>query len=59
MDEISQGVQSLNLVSYFCIFEQLFWQLISLLCQKLQPFLKIYERHMVYMPLFGPYQPFI
>ena len=43
----------------FCIFEHLFWQLIGSLCQKLQPFLKIYEPQMVYMPLFGPYQPFV
>ena len=43
----------------FCIFEHLFWQLIGSLCQKLQPFLKIYQPQMVYMLLFGPYQPFI
>ena len=59
MGEISQGVQSLNLVSYFCIFEYLFWKLKGSLCQNLQPFLKTYEPHMVYMRLFGPYQPFI
>ena len=54
------AVQSLILMSYFfCIFEHFFWQLIGWLCQKLQSFLKMYERHMVYMPLFGPYQPFI
>ena len=39
----------------FCIFEHLFRQLIGLLCQNLRHFLKIYERHMVYMPLFGPF----
>ena len=43
----------------FCIFEHLFWQLLGSLRQNLQPFLKIYECHMAYMPLFGPYQPFI
>ena len=43
----------------FCIFEHLFRQLIGSLCQNLQYFLKIYECHMVYMSLFGLYQPFI
>ena len=38
----------------FCIFEHLFWQLRGVWCQNLQHFLKIYECHMVYMPLFGP-----
>ena len=47
-----------------CLFTQrthrsFFWQLIDTLCQYLQHFLKIFECHMVYMPLFGPYQPFI
>ena len=53
-------MQSLILMSYFFVFlSTFFWQLIGWLCQKLQSFLKMYERHMVYMPLFGPYQPFI
>ena len=39
----------------FCIFEHLFWQLRGVWCQNLQHFLKIYECHMVYMPLFGPF----
>ena len=39
----------------FCIFEHFFWQLRGVWCQNLQHFLKIYECHMVYMPLFGPF----
>ena len=38
----------------FCIFEHLFWQLRGVLCQNFQPFLKIYECQIVYIPLFWP-----